>query len=419
MKFAGALVLVCILTSTAFAQVAPDTPAFYPIEYSSLPMTRHASLVETGVRVIERGSDWATDRWTGDLFSRRSVGGRLARLGWWTGFSFLVAGCGSAAVHEYGHATRAKEIGLSAEVHINCLGGAFFTARGPALTATGTMSLFGGGLEAERVLSERIERRIYKFGTATIGDLTMLFIALAGAEGYILRTLSEDRLSSRERFLLGGTGQRIGDPAQYVRALAAARRGDAPFEPLQATEFFEEIQSTGRSVRRGSLINLLDYEHVTIGVGIFRDYLWRGERKMPIRWIKLGSLSVAPGMSYQLSPVGPERQVKARYTTNGLVGRAYVRWTDSVTPGSDRLLGTGGEIGRIGLRRIDPRAGFDLWRNPDGTTSIRAEAAATLMRSLSDRVAFSAAVGAKGKGYLTGHPIESGAYFTIGAGFRF
>ncbi len=106
----------------------------------------------------------------------------------------------------------------------------------------------------------------------------------------------------------------------------------SPFNAGEVSRHFSEVQSNARTIRRRTLLNLLDYQHVTTGVGLFRDYLWRGERRMPVRWIEMGSVSIAPGLSYRLSPIGPETRVRSRYKVNALSGDAYVRWSEPLPP---------------------------------------------------------------------------------------
>ncbi len=414
-RVALGLALQLLLPSPAAAQ--GGDPQTYIIEYSDVPMARTASVFETGLRLIERGSDWLLGEWTGDLFTRRSMTGVLARVGWWTAFGFLVEGCGAAAVHEYGHETRAEEVGLSGRVFVRCTGTSFFRATGAQPPPLKMMGVFGGGMEAEAVLAERIEDRIYARGSATAGDLTLLFLTRGGAESYILSTLSENRLRSAEAFLDGVDG-RTGDPSLYAEALAAARLSQPTFGSEDVVQFFPEIQRSGRSIRRGSLINLIDYGNVSIGVGIFRDYLWRGEERIPVRWLRVGPLSFAPGLAYRLSPEGPERLVRSRYKVGTTIGQGYVRWTEKVASGRG-VLGGGGDVRRPPIRGIEPRVAVDIWRNPDGTTSLRGEVGGAVSRAPAGRVVFTFAAGAKGRGYLLGQPLEPGAYFRLGAGIRF
>ncbi len=411
--------MVGVLGARAIAQSGRTAPAPYLIEYSSVPMTRNAALADVVVGTIERGTDWLTDRWTGDLFVRKSKAGFAARLGRWLAWDFFVQGYGTTIAHEYGHVTRSEEVGHPAKVFLGSFNHSFFRATGGPFTPAESLSVFGGGFEGANVLSKRVEGRIYARGRATPGELTSLFMNTVGTELYTLHTLSEDRLSSPDRFFNGGLPGLPGDPTTYVLNLTAARLSHPAFRLGEATSFFADIQENGRSIRRGSLINLIDFGFVTGTVGLFRDYMWRGERQVAVRWLTLGSVSFSPGLRYNLTPVGPERQVRTRYKAGAGVGLGYVRWSEPLTPGSTRLLGAGGEYQRAIIHGFEPRFGVDLWRNPDGTTSLRTEAATMFSRSPADRMVLTFAVGAKGRGYLSGYPISGGPYFNVGAGLRF
>jgi hypothetical protein len=206
-----------------------------------------------------------------------------------------------AAVHEYGHATRVDESGRTAQVFLGGFNSSHFVARGAPVTPVEAMSIFSGGLEGEQLLADRIGDRMFTAGSATPAELTTLFLTAYGMESYILSTLRESRLASPDRFLNGGRSGRPGDPAQYVMGLTAARLSlTSPFGAGEVSRYFPEIQSNARSIRRRALLNLLDYQYVTMGVGLFRDYMWRGERRVPVRWIEMGSVSIAPGVSYRL-----------------------------------------------------------------------------------------------------------------------
>lgn len=408
--------LVCVVAAPAVAQTGQADPPVYAIEYSSAPMIRNAALADVAVQVVERGSDWLLDKWTGDLLTRKSTGGVFARIGQ-IAWDALIADAGSAVAHEHGHASRAEEQGTSAHVVIGPLGfGSYFeTTGGHRLSPTERLAVFGGGIEASGVLATRVGDRVHAGTTATPGDLTLLVFEALGSEGYILQTLREGRLSSPERFFEGAP--RIGDPAQYVFDLAIVRSRALP--PRDGTTLFAETQSIARRVRRGSLINFIDYDLASASVGLARDFLWRGERTIPVRWINLGSVSVSPGLRYVLSPNGPERQVRSRYKVGAHVGQGYVRWSDVLAPGSSRLLGAGGDYQHGTVRGFVPKMAFDLWRNPDGQTSVRSEASTTFQRSADDRLVLSFGLGVKGGGYLSGYPLASGTYFSVGAGLRF
>jgi hypothetical protein len=204
-----------------------------------------------------------------------------------------------------------------------------------------------------------------------------------------------------------------------VLGFTAARLGRASLPASDVEAVFADVRADARAIRRRSYLNLIDYGNVTIGVGLVRDYFWRGERHVPVRWIDVGPVALVPGLSYRLTPVGPETAVRTRYKVGAGTGHVYFRWTERLPHEAASLAGAGGAFELKTLGRIAPRVGFDAWRNPDGTASVRGEAAATVSGWPSDRVVVTAAIGAKGRGYLTGYPLRSGTYFSVGGGLRF
>lgn len=254
-----ALALASILPATAGAQNPGDPPPAYLIEYSTAPMVRNAALAEIITRSIERGADWVADGVAGDLFTRKSTGGFFARLGRGITFDHLIESYCLALAHEYGHATRAEESGRSAEVFLGPFSRKFFRMYGAPLAPLWTISVFGGGLEGQYVLAERVEDRIYARGTATAGDVRVLLWSAFSSESYILKTLSEGRLASPEQLLNGGRPGMPGDPVYYVLALSAERLSHPAFTQDEVTHYFADIQANARSVRRRSAINFLDY----------------------------------------------------------------------------------------------------------------------------------------------------------------
>ena len=399
--------LVCGFAATAIGQTLPDDPPVYVIEYSTAPMIRNAALADVTLRVADRGSTWLFDKWHAGIF---------ARLGETT-FSVFINSLGQAVVHEYGHVARVEERGGSARAVI-ALSGSFFRGTIPSLAPAERLSIFGGGLEGTAVLSDRVGDRIHARGTATPGELTLLVTNALQSEGYILTTLSERCLTSPLTYFEGGPRGLAGDPAQYVSDLTLAglpgyvpERGDAAL--------FALTQTTARRVRHGSWINFVDYELAGAVFGLSRDFIQRGERRIPVRWLHVGGLALSPGLRYTLSPNGPERQVRTRYKIGPGVGEGYFRWTDPLPSLGTRLMGAGGEYQHRMLRGFVPKVSLDLWRNPDGHASARTELAAGVQRAAKDRLSLSFAVGGKGRGYRQGYPLAPGIYVNVGAGLRF
>jgi hypothetical protein len=396
----------------------PPAAAEYPFEMSTVPMTRNAALVESALRLTEGGVDWSADRLTGNLFVRKSTAGFLARLGRGMLFDYFLEHFGVAAAHEYGHATRGKEWGRELDVHLRWFGGSYATLSGGPLGAAERMSVFGGGFEGAYALTDRVGRRIHARGTATPGELMLLLVTALHTQAYYSVSLSERRLSDPDLFLDRGRTA-LGDPAQYTVGLTGERLSQAIFLDDGVQRSFADIQTTGRSIRRRSALNLLDYDLVTTAMGVAVDHMWRGKRQIPVRWLAVGPLSLSPGMSYRLSPVGPELQIRTRYTQGNSVGRVYARWTERAKPGDARLVGAGGELQRIGAARFTPNVAFDVWRNPNRTMAVRVEAGATIGRTADDRLRFSLTVGAKTRGYLGGYPLKPGGYAGVGGQVRF
>lgn len=417
MRTALAAAVLCALGGPAMAQTGPGDPPVYGIEYSSAPMIRNAALTDAAFLIIERGTDWAADRWAADLFTRRSAGGVFARAGQ-TMFDVFLQGFAVAVTHEYGHATRVAERGGSTHVVIS-LSGSFYKARGPDLSPAERLSISGGGIEGSAVLAGRIGDRIHARGTATPGEMTLLVLNALGSEMYILKTLSDDRIGTPQRFFEGGPLGLAGDPAGYVFELAATRLSLAEPSRTDPT-LFAEVQATARRVRRDSLINFIDYELAGAAFGLSRDFIWLGQRQIPVKWIDLGPVSISPGLRYMLTPNGPERQVRTRYKVGSRVGQGYVRWSDVLATARTRLLGAGGDYQHPPLHGFVPRVAFDVWGNPDGSTGTRSELASSFRPpAAGHRFVVSLALGAKGRGYLQGYPLASGVYVNVGGGIRF
>jgi hypothetical protein len=410
--------LLCVCSASAAAQSPTPDPPAYVFEYSTVPMIRNAALAELGMRLGERGTDWLLHASTGDVLARPSPSGMFARTGQ-IGVDILIVAIMGSAAHEYGHAARSSELGGSPVVTIGLLGGGYFRARFPRpLLMRERLSIFGGGLEGSAVLAARTGDRIHRDGVATPADLTLVIMNSVGSELYILRTLTDDRLSSPERFFEGGPRGLPGDPGEFVIGLAGVRlSNDSPSrgDPV----FFAGIQTAGQAVRRGSLINFVDFELFAAAAGLSRDFVAKGHRRIDVRWLRLGGVSLAPRLAYFLTPNGPERQVRSRVKMGAHVGQTYVRWSETLTPAAGRLVGAGGDYQRTGLKGIMPKLAFDAWKNPDGTSSARGEISALITRGLRDRFVLTVGAGGKGRGYLQGYALAAGAYASIGGGLRF
>jgi hypothetical protein len=213
-----------------------------------------------------------------------------------------------------------------------------------------------------------------------------------------------------------------GDAVTYATSLTALRLSRPRFTRDEVSIFFPQIQATARDIRRSSYLNLLDMALITGTVGLFRDYMWNGHRDVPVRWLSLGPVSLVPSLRYELTPNGPEHQIRSHYKLGSNVGLGYVRWSAALQPlqpGARGSWGIGGEYTSVGRARLQPRIAMDVWRNADGDTAGRIEVGATAAGFLHRRLTFTTDIGVKGDGYLRGYALGSGPYFSLGAGIRF
>jgi len=250
-RSAGVACLVLFTNATTATAQQQDPSRDYNLDYSSVPMRRNAEWVDLGARVLERSVDWGFRELTGDLMTRKSTGGVLARAARWSAFDFVLAGFASVVTHEYGHKARVEELGREATVYIRLFGSSSFRPRGALFTPRETLNVFAGGLEGARVLADQVEDRIYARGVASAGDLTAVFVNALASQGYILSTLSGSRLSSPERFI-DGAGQ--------------ACRATLPTTPRTWPECAAGAGAKGAGYVRGYPIDAGAYFNVGVGL---------------------------------------------------------------------------------------------------------------------------------------------------------
>jgi hypothetical protein len=369
-------------------------------------MWRNAMVSDLGWGLFERAVDSGLDRVTRGRFTRRSAAGAAARIGRWAALDVPMAWYIFVWAHEYGHKTRVNEAGLPARVVV---GGSPWTGLNastefPLDPRHATPAMFSAGIEATTVLARRIERRVFVSGTARYEDLSALFVTTGMGFGHIQHTLAVGRVEQGDIF----EGPEFSDPVGYAVVLADRRFG---------TPTRDQIRDVANGIRNGSWMNLVDYGLVTLGVGLFRDYLVRGERESAVRWIAVGGVSFIPSARYEMTPIGPERQVRSFVKIGRSVSAVYARWSEPVDAG--RLVGGGGEFhpGPFGRSRLS--GAIDVWKNPDESLGLRAEAAIAWKHAEADRWMLTAAIGGKRRGYLLGFPEEGGAYGKAGLAIRF
>jgi hypothetical protein len=256
----------------------PEQPSAARItyDYSTAPLWRNAALSDAAWAAFSLGMDWGLDALTRDRWTARSpagIGGRAAR---WVLLDVPMAWYTFVWTHEYGHETRVVVEGTP-WTGLNA-----FTETSVPLSNS-TPAMYSAGIEGTNVLLRRLERRLVQSGTAHYAELTAMFVATGMSFGYIQRDLSAGRIRQGGVF----RGPDPGDPTGYVITLARRRFA----EPT-----LDQFRDLADGIRNGSWLSLLDYGLVTFGVGLFRDYLVRGERSTPVRWITLGGVSLMPGL---------------------------------------------------------------------------------------------------------------------------
>jgi hypothetical protein len=379
---------------------------FHLFELSTTPMWRNAMLSDLGWGLFERGVDWGLDTVTRDRFTRRSGAGVAARIGRWAALDVPMAWYIFVWAHEYGHKTRVNEVGLPARVIVagSPWTGLNASTELPLPARQATLGMFSAGIEATTVIARRVERRMFVSGNARYEDLSALFVTTGMGFGHIQASLSAGRVEQSGIF----QGPEFSDPVGYAVTLADRRFG---------TPTRDQIRDLANGIRSGSWMNLVDYGLVTLGVGLFRDYLVRGERQTPVRWIAVGGASFVPSLRYELTPTGPERQVRSFVKVGLTTSAVYARWSEPTD--AARLVGAGGELHWPPLARWQPSGALDVWKNPDDELGLRAEGAIAWRRSAARLWRITAAVGGKRRGYVLGFPDAGGAYLSVGFGTHF
>lgn len=387
--------------------IAPSTTP-YVIEWHTAPMVRTAGLVDLSSRLIDRGANWSVDQIFGDLFQSPTKKGFGARLTKYVVFDTFIIAYVHVVAHEYGHAARLSEADLHYDVVIAGTPwnlGETFTRGQPSPDPVVEMGIYGGGFDATWTLFERIQDRLHTADAAAPGDLAALLMHVIGAVAYQRNDLADWANPD-----WNGNFEEVspGDPKGYLLELIA-KRGEEPSA--------ETLGERARSVRRDALLSLADFDLVSIGVGLFRDYLWRGERAIAMRRLVWGNYSFSPHMRFNLTPVGPEYQVGSHVRWSDNVVRGYFRWAED--PIGQHSFGIGTRYVRLTEGSVRPAATIDLWRNPEGGLGARVEATATFSPGRNTRWVIQASIGGKTRGYVLGMPIESGLHAGIGGGARF
>jgi hypothetical protein len=197
-----------------------------------------------------------------------------------------------------------------------------------------------------------------------------------------------------------------GDLGMFV-ALLVEQRGTSRAAPFEAS-----FDATRGAVRARSMLNLLDTSLWTLSYGIIRDYVWKAEAGVPVRWIHVAGADLIPSLRYAVTPIGPEYGIRSHYRVSRFTGLAYVRWSERT--GAARQVGVGYSIDGWRPRGLKPTIAADVWSHTTEGVGFHAAFGLEFAAWPSRRAAFSVTAGAKSAGYLPGFPLDRGPYLEAG-----
>ncbi len=385
---------------------APEPRREIRIEYATVPMVRNAGLAFGGVQLAQSGLDLATR----PLFSgalEGSGGWAIAGRAAWSFFiDYPLVGWGSIPNHELGHALRRP-----ADVEYYTLriegpripllfpgGGSVVWSSPRELSVWERMASTAGGWEADSLLSDRVRTTLYSRDQMHYGDAITYFTTKLGKTLYLLDGTSRRRLDSMD------PEERHSDPLIYAEELAEIEQGP---------EFSAEaVDARARELRRGAYWNLADFTLWASAAAWIKGRVVHGERYSPAPWLNVGALGLAPGVSFTLTPYGPETTALTGWRVGGRSGSAYVRWTGAVD--GERVVGGGGSFRLDGGPAWLDRLRVDMWGNQSGSLGARFELGGVWRRSERDRLGLSWTAGVKSRGPLVGFPEAAKGYAAIG-----
>jgi hypothetical protein len=396
------LVIIAAAVAVALAvpcQAQTGAPATLqlPLVYSTTPMTRNADLMLSASILATGATDAGFAALSPSLFRGPRASARVARATKLALFDLPVVYYFVGLNHEWGHQTRSTEYGVDSQLdfigtpwssrQFNLWGLEPFPDH-PLVTA----AVHGGGMEASRQLKDRAEARMLRAERIAPGQALATIIGSLDEPVYALRDLSP------ETFYSGLPG----DVLTLVHDLHERRSAFG-------TPNLDDLR---RGARIRSALNLLDAALWSETVGLLGDHVWKGVADVRVRWLPLAGARVLPSLRYALSPLGPEYSVRTLYRAFGAAGTAYGRWTERI--GRHRQVGGGFSISRWSTPRMQPIFSVDAWSHDVEGFGMRGEVEADVRGWPGERAALTVAVGAKSSGYLSGFPMDRGAYITAG-----
>jgi hypothetical protein len=174
----------------------------------------------------------------------------------------------------------------------------------------------------------------------------------------------------------------------------------------------DDAEALRGRMRRRATLNLADTTLWTLGYGIVRDHLWRGERGVAVRWLRTGGVRLLPGIRYEWTPIGPEYSVRSHYQAKALAGIGYVRWTERLA--GERQVGAGGVVSWAGRSRLTPRVDIDAWSHTRDGAGVHGAVTVEFSRWAPHASTFIVSAGAKSAGHAGSLPLDAGLYLSAG-----
>lgn len=386
-------------TSTRIAASETDS---VPIEVSSLPMVRNASLLTAAAKTADLGADAALSWLSRRITERPTWKGRLARLAKLYAVDAPFASLAHVLNHEYGHASALSEHGQSFAIRITKLPWPVPLTYGETIGGVAPLLLrySGGGPEASQLMAASVLESTSQRGSASYFDALLYAYAKLDVSAYVLTDMSRERLQSSAKFF----ATELGDPRLYALTLASSQPG--------SVRSFAQVQEAGHSMRRGAWLNLIDYALVTQLASLGREYVFEGRRMLRHRPLRVGQIEFMPRVSYNLGALGPEYSVSSWVASPSVQGMVNYRWGDTVT--GSRAAGVGLYVAQWRNPRL-PTVRIDAWSQPRSGFGGRLEVGGQYpMPCFGRRCHLMVAAGAKSSGYLIGLPERSVIYGSVG-----
>jgi hypothetical protein len=384
---AVAAALLLLAPGLALAQAA-DPVTVIPAVYSSDRMTRNADLSLAGAVLATT----ALERAIAAAWSTRpdSATARTTRLARFLLFDVPVVTFAMGLNHEGGHIARSREKAFD---YTFAVVGSPWSARPFELIglSPGIFDDLGsqaGGFEASRRLKDRSEALLWHADRVAPGHALAAIIASLDLPVYAWQSLAPGNLAEP------------GDPARILSIVVRDR--DAWLE-------FDDYRSR---MRRRASWNVVDSALWMLTYGLVRDHLWRGDRGVPVRWLRIGGAELLPGVRYEWTSIGAEYALRSHYRAGEVAGLGYVRWTERF--GNARQFGTGGSASWDINASLRSRVDLDLWSHTRDGGGAHGAVSVETDRWAPGASSLIVSAGAKSQGHVSSLPPDAGVYVTTG-----